>query len=312
MIKFARLLTRILCLFLLVSSSALQAREFTMFFHNDMLGSPVLATDSTGKVLGRENYSPFGERQIKDPAASGNTLWFTGKPQNESSGLSYFGARYYSPELGQFMSVDPVAPITGNIHHFNRYAYANNNPSKYIDPDGQLPILVPIAIAVVAEIGNLALESYSDSGETCNGCIHPSGFGIPGGAIGSGAKVLGRTTTTLVDAAPSVTKGALKQFGRSIDDLSSAASQPFKNTGLTKAARALDKHAAGQRSSGTFPKLSGNAATRNKQAQQIVDDILGNSKSEFRTLGRGGLEVRSPSGQGVRFNKDGSFSGFVD
>ncbi len=111
-----------------------------MFFHNDVLGSPVLATDSAGKVLGRENYSPFGERQVKDPAASGNTLWFTGKPQNESSGLSYFGARYYSPELGQFMSVDPVAPTEGNIHNFNRYAYANNNPYRYVDPDGRAAV----------------------------------------------------------------------------------------------------------------------------------------------------------------------------
>jgi len=116
----------------------------------------------------------------------------------------------------------------------------------------------------------------------------------------------------IVRTLTAVTNSALKQFGRSVDDLSGSASQPFKNTGLTKAARALDKHAAGQRSSGTFPSLSGNAAARNKQAQQIVDDILGNSKSEFKTLGRGGLQVRSPSGQGIRFNKDGSFSGFID
>jgi filamentous hemagglutinin len=58
--------------------------------------------------------------------------------------------------------------------------------------------------------------------------------------------------------------------------------------------------------------LSGNAAAKNKQAQGIVDAILNNSKSEFKSLGRGGLEVRSPAGQGIRFNKNGSFSGFVD
>lgn len=42
-----------------------------------------------------------------------------------------------------------------------------------------------------------------------------------------------------------VTNSALKKFGRSVGDLSSVASQPFNNAGPTKAARALDKHAAG-------------------------------------------------------------------
>lgn len=189
MIKFARLLTQILCFLLMVSSSALQAREFTMFFHNDVLGSPVLATDSAGNVLGRENYSPFGERQIKDPAASGNTLWFTGKPQNESSGLSYFGARYYSPELGQFMSIDPVAPVIGNIHHFNRYAYANNNPSKYIDPDGRYADLViegaSIGVGVASLGSNLWNGNYGDAGIDALGIIGDGLLavvpGIPGG-----------------------------------------------------------------------------------------------------------------------------------
>ncbi|HBO2188348.1 TPA: hypothetical protein ACNFRY_005602 [Pseudomonas aeruginosa] len=51
---------------------------------------------------------------------------------------------------------------------------------------------------------------------------------------------------------------ALHNFGgRSISDLSSAASNPINKEGLTEAARALTKHAAGQRETGTFPKLSG-------------------------------------------------------
>ncbi|WP_249118577.1 RHS repeat-associated core domain-containing protein [Pseudoalteromonas sp. NEC-BIFX-2020_015] len=43
-------------------------------------------------------------------------------------------ARYYDPVIGHFYSNDPVGFT--NIHTFNRYAYANNNPYKYIDPDG--------------------------------------------------------------------------------------------------------------------------------------------------------------------------------
>jgi uncharacterized protein RhaS with RHS repeats len=44
-------------------------------------------------------------------------------------------ARYYDPVIGRFYSNDPVG--FSNVHNFNRYAYANNNPYKYVDPDGR-------------------------------------------------------------------------------------------------------------------------------------------------------------------------------
>ena len=49
-------------------------------------------------------------------------------------------ARYYDPVIGRFYSNDPVG-FTGNPHSFNRYAYVNNNPYKYVDPDGKLAFL---------------------------------------------------------------------------------------------------------------------------------------------------------------------------
>ncbi len=53
-------------------------------------------------------------------------------------------ARYYDPVIGRFYSNDPVGTLGhSNIAHgFNRYAYANNNPYKYNDPDGKLPVLL--------------------------------------------------------------------------------------------------------------------------------------------------------------------------
>ena len=44
-------------------------------------------------------------------------------------------ARYYDPVIGRFYSNDPVG--FKGVHSFNRYSYANNNPYKYIDPDGR-------------------------------------------------------------------------------------------------------------------------------------------------------------------------------
>ena len=48
------------------------------------------------------------------------------------------GSRYYDPRLGRFLSIDPVEPDENNLHSLNRYAYANNNPYKFTDPDGQI------------------------------------------------------------------------------------------------------------------------------------------------------------------------------
>ena len=47
----------------------------------------------------------------------------------------YMQARYYDPVIGRFYSNDPVG--FRDVHSFNRYAYANNNPYKYVDPDGK-------------------------------------------------------------------------------------------------------------------------------------------------------------------------------
>lgn len=49
-------------------------------------------------------------------------------------------ARYYDPVIGRFYSNDPVG--FKNVHNFNRYTYANNNPYKYTDPDGRDASLV--------------------------------------------------------------------------------------------------------------------------------------------------------------------------
>ena len=59
---------------------------------------------------------------------------YTGHQWDNDSGLNYMQARYYDPILARFMSNDPIG--FRDIHSFNRYAYANNNPYKFTDPFG--------------------------------------------------------------------------------------------------------------------------------------------------------------------------------
>jgi len=52
-----------------------------------------------------------------------------------AAGLSIFCAE------ARFLSVDPVSADANTGGHFNRYAYGNHNPYKYIDPDGRVAIV---------------------------------------------------------------------------------------------------------------------------------------------------------------------------
>ncbi|WP_265575745.1 RHS repeat domain-containing protein [Chitinibacter fontanus] len=88
----------------------------------------------------RANFKPFGDKTSASGASTPikNQQWFTGKPHEEATGLSYFGARWYDPVLGRFTAIDPAYWNESNpIHSFNRYAYANNNPFRFVDPDGR-------------------------------------------------------------------------------------------------------------------------------------------------------------------------------
>jgi len=137
LIHMFRIVFFIFVLVLGLSATHAWAIETTTYYHHDALGSPVAATDDAGTLKWREDYKPYGER-VRNPA-SDNKLWYTGKIEEPALGMQYFGARWYDPVIGRFTGIDPVAFQEGNIHSFNRYAYANNNPYVYVDPDGNRP-----------------------------------------------------------------------------------------------------------------------------------------------------------------------------
>jgi RHS repeat-associated protein len=117
-------------------AQAVFAGETITFFHNDVSGTPLMATDTNGMQAWEETYQPYGDRLLELAASRSNALWFIGQPQDDDTGLSYMGARYYDPMLGRFMGVDPLSGNSANLHSWNRYAYANNNPYRFVDPTG--------------------------------------------------------------------------------------------------------------------------------------------------------------------------------
>ena len=113
------------------------------YLHQDHLGSASAGTTSSGSIAWRERYTPYGEKLV-DYEANDDQASFTGHIYDSETGLTYMQARYYDPTIGRFLSIDPVGfaehmDLGNGTFGFNRYAYANNSPTKYIDPDGAYP-----------------------------------------------------------------------------------------------------------------------------------------------------------------------------
>ncbi|MGY2224957.1 RHS repeat domain-containing protein [Pseudomonas gingeri] len=149
-------------LVVLFATVCLRAEASTItYYHNDLSGSPILASNQSGQILWRESYKPYGKKINNEILSTDNKIGFHGKPFDSDVGLSYYGARYYDPAVGRFMGIDPKEPDFNDLQSFNRYSFAANNPYKYVDPDGHSPIDVGF---LVWDLGKLAAAIYTQVG----------------------------------------------------------------------------------------------------------------------------------------------------
>lgn len=110
------------------------AAQTVTYIHTDALGSVVAESDASGNVIKRYDYEPYGA--VVDGQATDGP-GYTGHVSDSATGLSYMQQRYMEPQLGIFLSVDPISADGMNGANFNRYWYANWNPYRFVDPDGR-------------------------------------------------------------------------------------------------------------------------------------------------------------------------------
>jgi RHS repeat-associated protein len=106
------------------------------FYLFDGLGSVVNLIDADGLLAGRCRYDAWG--QVRgEVALCSNPFLFTGYQRDDSTGLYYAKARFYEPELGRFLTEDPLDGVSDTPLSLHRYLYAHANPTVFVDPTGQ-------------------------------------------------------------------------------------------------------------------------------------------------------------------------------
>ena len=121
----------------------------THYLTVDHLGSTRVITDESKAVIQCRDYLPFGGELLASAqnerngiacysADTGLRQKFTGKERDEESRLDYFGARYFSWAAGRFTSPDPsrLSAFIDSPQTWNMYAYASNNPLRFVDNNG--------------------------------------------------------------------------------------------------------------------------------------------------------------------------------
>lgn len=105
----------------------------TSYVHGDHLGSTRLVMTSSLTVAFSSNYVPYGPNY----GSSGSEVFmYTDKPYDSATGLYYFGARFYDPTIGRFVTEDSYGGSQEDPQSLNRYAYVRDNPLRKVDLNG--------------------------------------------------------------------------------------------------------------------------------------------------------------------------------
>ena len=183
------------------------------YFHSDHLGSSNVITDLAGQQVTLTEFTPYGST-FRQTGSYDPKHKFTGKELDSSNGLYFYGARYYDPELGRFISADTIVQAPYDPQSLNRYAYCRNNPINLVDPSGNfwfIPFLIGIIKGMIAGAligGAMAAATGSNIAQGfLTGAISGAIFG---GIGGLGLKGLAHAAAhTLGGAASGAASGAV-------------------------------------------------------------------------------------------------------
>ncbi len=256
--------------YLFAGSQRIAAKAGTSlrFYHSDHLGSTNLVTDINGNVAEYEDYTPYGSLRTHEGSLD-SPHKFTGQRFDASTGLYYYHARYYDPQIGRFIQPDTIVQDPSDPQSLNRYSYCRNNPVNLVDPSGYKSFLkrllgivaiVAAAVAIVATAGTAlgaapAVAAVIGEGVSLTGIASTAGWVatgsfalsslLPGQSTGlspptTAAIMMGAATIAAGGLAPAALLGsAALQAGIGYAGTRLLESSPAQE-GIGRAARALE------------------------------------------------------------------------
>ena len=111
---------------------ALAVNHTASYLASDLLGSAEVALNTTGTATASLLYDAYGQVRYTNGTMPGSYGYTGQHDDTATTGLDYYGARYYDPAIGQFASADSLGS------GYNRYAYVAGNPESRTDPTGHL------------------------------------------------------------------------------------------------------------------------------------------------------------------------------
>jgi len=285
------------------------------YYHGDHLGSTHIVTNASGAVVESVAYLPYGETQSK--TGSGSNYLYTDQELDPESGLYYYDARYYSPEIMRFVEPDSVIQDLYNPQNLNRYSYVLNNPIKYTDPTGHI---IPLLFAALV-VGGVAAEiiyaynnpvNPSDSGDLVDIWVE-GGKGMVAATV---AYAAGGLSSMLGGAqagtAGVVAEGMTSSFaGKVTENVLDQKENWFEGTPEATAVGALSSYLGDElfQTQGRLPeKVSSMLWPAGKNAQRIwaaavLDEALSYAAGSISSQNRGSSSIRRTDQGGTQVSR---------
>ena len=170
--------------------------DYNYFYsYGDHLGSILTITNEYGNIIAEQSFDAWGRYRDPDTwnyisGAASVPDWlirgFTGHEKLDEFEIIHMNGRLYAPKTGRMLSPDNNVQSPYNTQSYNRYSYVFNNPTSYIDPDGEIAWFVPVIIGAV--VGGYAGATIQQ------GSINPADWNsdwwqgaVVGAIIGAGA-----------------------------------------------------------------------------------------------------------------------------
>ncbi|MFE7210083.1 RHS repeat domain-containing protein [Streptomyces sp. NPDC057611] len=274
---------------------AVRTNGAIQFLFDDHHGTATTAIDATTQEVQRRSLAPFGESRGAVSAAAywpGSQGFVGGTVDN--TGLTQLGARAYDPSLGRFISVDPMTDV-GTSQRMNAYAYANNNPVTFSDPDGLF------FGKILGKVKSVAKKVAAPVIKTVKKVVKKTAAVVKK-VVKTVKKVVKKTVQKVKQTVKKVARAAKKVVKRTVQTVKRYAKKTYHYTkkvyrSAKAVAKSVGKRVAAKATSAAKTVARGAKTVYKAATSKTAAKLLGDVSTFTGTIA--GIAAMVPGGQGV-------------